>query len=110
MRLAMAHPCRASVESVLRINRSKVPCTRSLGLPMPRLSTSSIVDSQGIQSQAFVVARWGRSEHANEEQRLIVFLGAASQQSLPRRAMGSVVQIRFLAAPRFPEHGRFDLT
>src|SRR5580658_3304469 len=53
MRLAIAHPCRASVESVLRIRRSRVPCTKSLGLPMPRLSTLSIVDSQGIPSQNF---------------------------------------------------------
>src|SRR5882672_8242581 len=49
MRLAMAQPCLGSSEMVLRIRRSRVPCTRSLGFPIFQMiyNTPAIVDSQG---------------------------------------------------------------
>src|SRR6266496_6432128 len=34
MRLAIAHPCFGSSETVFRINKSSVPCTRSVGFPI----------------------------------------------------------------------------
>src|SRR6516162_10241526 len=46
MRFAIAHPCLGSSESVLRIRRSSVPCTRSFGFAILWLSTISIVDCQ----------------------------------------------------------------
>src|SRR5438270_1956302 len=46
MRLAIAHPCFGSSETVLRIRRSRVPCTRSFGFAILWLSTIGIVDCQ----------------------------------------------------------------
>src|SRR5580693_1113585 len=48
MRLAMAQPCLGSSETVFRIKRSSVPCTRSFGFAILWLSTISIVDCQGM--------------------------------------------------------------
>src|SRR5213083_1536667 len=48
MRLAMAQPCFGSSETVFRIKRSSVPCTRSFGFAILWLSTISIVDCQGM--------------------------------------------------------------
>src|SRR5579872_4887377 len=53
MRLAIAHPCFASSETTFRIRRSRVPWTRSWGLPIDTLTvdnTRSIVDCQDIMS------------------------------------------------------------
>src|SRR6476660_729570 len=47
MRLAMAQPCFGSSEMVLRISKSRVPWTRSVGFAMlPRLST--FVDAHSL--------------------------------------------------------------
>src|SRR5260370_23807435 len=52
MRLAMAQPCFGSSAIVLRIRRSRVPWTRSLGFPicytLTIYNTEVIVDSQGV--------------------------------------------------------------
>jgi hypothetical protein len=50
MRLAIAQPCLGSSEIVLRIRRSRVPWTRSLGLPIFQMiyNTLAVVDSQGM--------------------------------------------------------------
>lgn len=48
IRLAIAHTCLGSSESVFRIKRSSVPWTRSFGLAILWLSTTVIVDCQGV--------------------------------------------------------------
>src|SRR5579859_178860 len=48
MRFAMAQPCLGSSEMVFRIKRSSVPWTRSFGFDMLWLSTTLIVDCQGM--------------------------------------------------------------
>src|SRR5215472_6078620 len=48
MRFAIAHPCLGSSEIVFRIKRSSVPWTRSFGFAILWLSTTAIVDCQGM--------------------------------------------------------------
>src|SRR5216684_9228816 len=52
MRLAIAQPCLGSSEIVLRIRRSRVPWTKSLGFPMFTIiyNSAPIVDRQGMSS------------------------------------------------------------
>ena len=51
MRFAMAQPCFGSSEIVLRIKRSSVPWTRSFGFAILWLSTTVIVDCQGVRGE-----------------------------------------------------------
>src|SRR5205807_6675002 len=48
MRLAIAHPCFGSSETVFKMRRSSVPWTRSFGFAILWLSTIVIVDCQGM--------------------------------------------------------------
>ena len=57
MRLAIAQPCIGAREIVFRISRSRVPCTRSFGLPI--LDTSTIYNRGGIVDRQGVHARGG---------------------------------------------------
>src|ERR1700676_1069846 len=51
MRFAMAQPCLGSSETVLRIKRSSVPWTRSVGFAILWLSTIGLVDCQGMAAE-----------------------------------------------------------
>src|SRR5207248_2439634 len=51
MRFAMAQPCFGSSEMVFRIKRSRVPWTRSFGFAILWLSTTLIVDCQGVRGE-----------------------------------------------------------
>jgi hypothetical protein len=53
MRFAIAHPCFASGELVFRIKRSSVPWTRSFGFAILWLSTTTIVDCQGMVARTW---------------------------------------------------------
>src|SRR6266480_7621679 len=53
MRLAIAHPCFGSSETVLRIKRSSVPWTKSFGFAILWLSTIRIVDCQGVAIRGY---------------------------------------------------------
>src|SRR5437899_12924864 len=53
MRLAIAQPCFGSSEIVFKIKRSRVPWTRSFGFAILWLSTTPIVDCQGVRRRRF---------------------------------------------------------
>src|SRR5438477_9045628 len=58
MRFAIAHPCFGSSETVFKIRRSSVPCTRSFGFAILWLSTISIVDCQGMAIRQWSLLRY----------------------------------------------------
>src|SRR5437762_5087517 len=58
MRLAIAHPCLGSSETVLRIKRSSVPWTKSFGFAILWLSTIRIVDCQGLAIRRWSLLRY----------------------------------------------------
>src|SRR6266480_4411690 len=58
MRFAIAHPCFGSSETVFKIRRSSVPCTRSFGFAILWLSTISIVDCQGMDIRQWSLLRY----------------------------------------------------
>src|ERR1017187_3085026 len=81
MRLAIAHPCMASGATVFKMSRSRVPWTRSLGFPIPRLSTLCSVDRQGIEITFRVsgVFTLSPNEWNQAEGRAATILGIACQ-------------------------------
>jgi hypothetical protein len=92
MRLAIAQPCFGSSEMVLRMSRSRVPCTRSLGFPILCLSTLTIVDSQGVTGlAAWIVARTGQL--ARRVNSLMVGISLSLQQLFPVSSSSSLPDV-----------------
>src|SRR5215472_4796957 len=96
MRFAIAHPCLGSSEIVFRIKRSSVPWTRSFGFAILWLSTTAIVDCQGMAA-GYNSWEVGKSPML----RLAYFkLPRRPLTRLAARRMSVLAVVRLLASPQ----------